>query len=129
MTGFTQPLVYRDTLAYCVTVVKDRKTVLSQIAPVTRIVRRWGMPKRSSTKKKAKTRDVNEIAFDTLQEIIKETEGTGKDPLAVALGRRGGLKGGRARAENLTSDERSASARIAARARWDRKPGKPSSDN
>jgi hypothetical protein len=43
---------------------------------------------------------------------------TGKDPAAVALGRRGGLKGGRARADKLTPDERSEAARRAALARW-----------
>ena len=41
-----------------------------------------------------------------------------KDPLAVEFGRRGGLKGGRARAEKLTADERSEMARHAASARW-----------
>ena len=37
---------------------------------------------------------------------------------AVALGRRGGLKGGKARAKKLTPEERSESARKAAQARW-----------
>ncbi len=41
-----------------------------------------------------------------------------KDPAAVELGRRGGLKGGKARASKLSSEERSAIARKAARARW-----------
>lgn len=43
---------------------------------------------------------------------------TPKDPAAVELGRRGGKKGGRARAERLTAAERSEAARRAARARW-----------
>ena len=42
----------------------------------------------------------------------------GKNPAAVALGRKGGLKGGKARAESLTVEERSAIAKIAAKARW-----------
>lgn len=42
-----------------------------------------------------------------------------KDPFAVALGRRGGLKGGPARAANMTAEERSNAARTAARARWE----------
>lgn len=42
----------------------------------------------------------------------------GKNPAAVELGRLGGLKGGRARAEKLSPAERSAIARKAARARW-----------
>jgi hypothetical protein len=41
-----------------------------------------------------------------------------KDPAAVELGRRGGLKGGRARADAMTPEERQASARKAALARW-----------
>jgi hypothetical protein len=41
-----------------------------------------------------------------------------KNPAAVALGRLGGLKGGKARAEKLTPDQRSAIARRAAVARW-----------
>ncbi len=41
-----------------------------------------------------------------------------KDPAAVSLGRRGGLKGGKARAANMTPEERSDSARKAAQARW-----------
>lgn len=42
----------------------------------------------------------------------------GKDPVASELGRRGGLKGGRARAAKMTSEERSQAARRAANARW-----------
>ena len=41
--------------------------------------------------------------------------------LARKLGRRGGLKGGPARAAKMTKEERSESARKAARARWDKK--------
>src|SRR6476659_3904879 len=42
----------------------------------------------------------------------------GKDPRAVELGRRGGLKGGKARAAKMTPEERAESARRAAQARW-----------
>ncbi len=41
--------------------------------------------------------------------------------LARKLGRRGGLKGGPARAAKMTKEERSESARNAAKARWDKK--------
>ena len=41
-----------------------------------------------------------------------------KNPAAVALGRRGGKKGGPARAAKLTPEQRSESARKAVRARW-----------
>ena len=43
-----------------------------------------------------------------------------KNPHAAALGRRGGLKGGRARANSLSAARRRAIARKAARARWNR---------
>jgi hypothetical protein len=41
-----------------------------------------------------------------------------RDPAAVALGRKGGLKGGKARAAKLTKEQLSESAREAAKARW-----------
>jgi hypothetical protein len=46
---------------------------------------------------------------------------TKKNPAAVALGRLGGLKGGKARAKKLTSEQRAESARKAAKARWSKK--------
>jgi hypothetical protein len=58
--------------------------------------------------------------------IVEETAGIelrGKNPAAVALGRRGGLKGGKARAEKLTPEQRSHIAQKAARARWDGERG------
>lgn len=75
------------------------------------------MPKRSRTQK----RDEVQSAFDNLQRIIERTEGTGKDPLAVALGRRGGLKGAKALNDSLTPSQRRESARKAAQARWSKK--------
>lgn len=42
-----------------------------------------------------------------------------RDPAAVELGRRGGLRGGPARAAKLSPERRSEIARKAARARWD----------
>ena len=72
------------------------------------------MPKRSRKEKS----DPNRSAFSVLQKMFKQAEAEGKDPLAVALGRRGGLKGGRARADKMSADERSASAKKAATARW-----------
>jgi hypothetical protein len=41
-----------------------------------------------------------------------------KNPAAVALGRLGGLKGGKARAANLTANEKRDIARRAAQVRW-----------
>jgi hypothetical protein len=42
----------------------------------------------------------------------------GKNPAAVALGRLGGLKGGKARAQSLSRKQRADIARRAATARW-----------
>ena len=41
-----------------------------------------------------------------------------KDQAAVSLGRKGGLKGGRARADSLTSEQRKKLAQAAAKKRW-----------
>ena len=43
-----------------------------------------------------------------------------KNRAAVELGRRGGMKGGAARAANMSQEERSEAARLAASARWAR---------
>jgi len=48
------------------------------------------------------------------------TENEGKNPAAVALGRLGGLKGGKARALKLTAQQRQEIARKAAEARWNK---------
>jgi hypothetical protein len=51
----------------------------------------------------------------------------GKDPAAVQLGRKGGLKGGKARAAKMTPEQRRESAKKASETRWardrDRPPG------
>lgn len=71
------------------------------------------MPKRSSTK------DVNQIAKSILDQVTLEAEAQPeKNPAAVALGRMGGLKGGKARAAKLTPAKRKAIAKKAAKARW-----------
>jgi hypothetical protein len=53
-------------------------------------------------------------------EETDDAEIPAKDPAAVALGRRGGLKGGKARAEKLSSERRSEIAKRAAQFRWRR---------
>jgi hypothetical protein len=58
---------------------------------------------------------VLDIATGEAEEIPEDGE---KDPAAVALGRKGGLKGGKARAAKLTAEQRSAAARRAAQIRW-----------
>ena len=69
-------------------------------------------------------RDVNELAAQIVDEATSETPppdpDEGKNPAAVELGRRGGLKGGKARAAKMTAEERSEAARKAAAARWKR---------
>lgn len=74
------------------------------------------MPKRSK-----KSKDVVEMAHAMMEAIaagdVPKTA-DGKDPLAVALGRRGGLKGGPARIAMLNARERSELAKKAAQARW-----------
>ena len=44
-----------------------------------------------------------------------------KNPAAVALGRLGGLKGGKVRAQRMTPEQRSEAARKAVQARWSKK--------
>jgi len=58
------------------------------------------------------------MAFDAVQKVIEAAGGSGKNPLAVALGRLGGLKGGRARADKMSPEERRQSAKHAALSRW-----------
>lgn len=50
----------------------------------------------------------------------KPADDSGKDPAAVSLGRRGGLKGGKARADALTPEQRSEIAKKAASSRWNK---------
>jgi hypothetical protein len=83
------------------------------------------MPKRS---RKKPAKDFNQLA----RSIVDQATGTSppkkkravkkpekaKDPAAVALGRKGGLKGGKARAAKLSKKQLSDSARKAAQARW-----------
>lgn len=78
------------------------------------------MPDRPSKKR---PRDVNKLAKQIVDEATGEAPpenetGDGKNPAAVALGRLGGQKGGKARAEKLTAEERSEIAKKAAAARW-----------
>ena len=81
------------------------------------------MPKRSSI-----IEDVNQ----TVRRIVDLATGNPinedlspiaheKNPAAVALGRLGGLKGGRARAEKLSARKRKKIASDAAKARWSKK--------
>ena len=82
------------------------------------------MPKRSSKTKKPK--DTQQLARSILDAVdptaepkkLARKKAKAKNPAAVALGRLGGLKGGKARAEALTPEERADIAKRAALARW-----------
>ena len=72
--------------------------------------------------KPKRPRDTNQlaklIADIATGEAADESPATGKDPAAVALGRKGGLKGGKARAANMTPERRAEIAKAAAAKRW-----------
>lgn len=67
-------------------------------------------------------RDTNQLAKFIVDlatgEIDPPKTDEGKDAAAVSLGRRGGLKGGKARAKALTAEQRAEIAKKAAAARW-----------
>lgn len=73
------------------------------------------MPKRSR-----KPADLNRLAAAIVDEATGQAPPAdeGKDPAAVSLGRKGGLKGGKARAAKMSAEERSEAAKKAAKARW-----------
>ena len=75
---------------------------------------------------KKRPRDVNQFTKfivdlctgNPITEDISPIADKEKNPAAVELGRLGGLKGGKARAAKLTSEQRSEIARKAAQSRW-----------
>ena len=83
------------------------------------------MPNRSGNRGRG-NKDMNVLAWEAVQiatgqmpkpEPEPEPE---KNPAAVTLGRLGGLKGGKARADKLTPEQRAEIAKKAARKRWQR---------
>lgn len=83
------------------------------------------MPKRSS---KRRTPDLNQLATSIVAAATDETPKeiqkgppSEKNAAAVALGRLGGLKGGKARAKTLSARKRKQIAKKAAAARWSTK--------
>jgi hypothetical protein len=70
-------------------------------------------------------KDLNQIAANipALTTGTKIKEVAAKNPAAVALGRLGGLKGGKARAKKLTPKKRAEIAQLAAAARWKNRAG------
>jgi hypothetical protein len=75
------------------------------------------MPERSR-----RPRDPNQLGKLIVDIATGDVEDTapddGKNPAAVELGRKGGLRGGKARAASMTPEQRSEAAKRAARARW-----------
>jgi hypothetical protein len=80
-------------------------------------------------RKKKRDHDFSVTAFKVVQQATEQIEPrrqaepeliNGKNPHAVALGRLGGLKGGKARAKKLTPEQRVETARRAAKSRWGR---------
>lgn len=72
--------------------------------------------------KRKKSKDENQIAASIIDQLSQASEDSpGKDPLAVLLGRRGGLKGGKARAASLSAARRKEIAKKAIAARWAKK--------
>jgi hypothetical protein len=76
--------------------------------------------------KKKRPRDLNTLAKSIVDEATGEAPPepepeTEKDPAAVALGRKGGLKGGKSRARKLSPEQRREIAKKAASARWQKK--------
>ena len=76
------------------------------------------MPDRSGKR----PRDPNQLGKLIVDLATGETDETPpedtRDPAAVELGRKGGLKGGKARAAKMTPEQRSEAARKAAAGRW-----------
>lgn len=82
---------------------------------------------------KKRPTDINLLARQIVEEAIGEPLTPKEKPVkekppqreknaaAVALGRLGGLKGGRARAEKLTEEQRKEIAKKAAQSRWVKK--------
>jgi hypothetical protein len=74
-------------------------------------------------KKSKQPKDINKLAKSIVDLATGQSEDTpttpdGKNAAAVALGRKGGLKGGKARAKALSAKRRSEIAKKAAKTRW-----------
>ena len=95
---------------------------------MTAYVRLFSMTDKPTKKKK---KDINQLAFSIVQQVTGQVQpeeekpiDPDKNPHAVALGRLGGLKGGKARAKKLSQKRRSEIALKAAQTRWAKKSDK-----
>ena len=91
------------------------------------------MPTRSSKKGTIPPEDTNEIAFRVVRTATEEKgeaekpsppKKAKKNPAAVALGRKGGKKDGKARAEKLSKEQLSEIGRKGAATRWGKRTDK-----
>jgi hypothetical protein len=78
----------------------------------------WFMPKRSRIPKNPVKNALRVVESASGRPLHPKPRKPRKNPHAVALGRKGGLKGGVARAKNLTPEQRRQIAQDAAKARW-----------
>ena len=79
------------------------------------------MVKKKTDKRPSDQNKLAKLVVDQLTGIEESPKDSPKkNPAAVALGRLGGLKGGPARAKKMSKEERSESARKAAKARWEK---------
>ncbi len=88
------------------------------------------MAKEKLQPKDKRPRDMNQLAkliVDIATGQVEDTISEGKrkkNPAAVKLGRLGGLKGGKARAESMSAERRKEIAKKAAEVRWGTKKKK-----
>lgn len=87
---------------------------VSPLVKMHNVMRYLVMPNRS----RKPPEDENEAAHRILEAVTGDKPPKEKNPAAVALGRLGGLKGGKARAAKLSHKRRRDIARKAAAARW-----------
>lgn len=105
--------------------VSKRTLVLRHEGVTMTLLCSEAMPERSGKR----PRDVNELSAQIVDEATGEASPLDPDvdkvPAAVALGRKGGLKSGKARAAKMAAEERSEAARKATSARWARRSDPP----
>lgn len=83
---------------------------------------------------RSRTGDLNELAFRLVKDTTEKTDAAEmseeelRSIAAAALGRRGGLKGGPARAARLSPERRREIARKAARIRWETEKSRADSE-
>jgi hypothetical protein len=99
--------------------------------PSQKSLQRWnnegGAPKSGRLKRPRDPAQLAKLMIDIASGKVEDREPTAppddKDTAAVSLGRRGGLKGGKARAAKMTPEQRRESARKAVAARWSKSRG------